>query len=250
MISDWARMRVTLVLEVVSQVHDTIHDILREEYGLGDRMLGEDGLDQKVDEMEKFLPPSIVFVFLPALLSLFGILILTQLPWLIGQYNYLRGASSPIDQSTLVLLGSDLARLAVLTSSIIGMMIGLFLVRFVTRKLDVVRKEGKAELGARMYFALFVWWMLLSLPYDAISLLDSVVYGPSSSHFLSDLRWFTNAGYFLAFAIPVLLKYVLLVLHAKSIDSRVILIGLRSGSRFKRRFQYLTLGVTPSGPDP
>jgi len=132
------------------------NNILGEEYGLGDRMFGEDGSDQELDEMERFLPPGFVFVFLPAFLSLFGILILTQLPWLIGQYNYLRGASSPIDQSTLALLGSDLARLVVLTSSIIGMMIGLFLVRFVTRKLDVVRKEGKAELSARMYVALFV----------------------------------------------------------------------------------------------
>ena len=221
------------------------NNILREEYGLGDRMFGEDGSDQELDEMEKFLPPGFVFVFLPALLSLFGILILTQLPWLIGQYNYLRGASSPIDQSTLALLGSDLARLVVLTSSIIGMMIGLFLVRFVTRKLDVVRKEGKAELSARMDVALFVWWAFLSLPFDAIFLLDSVVYGPPSSHFLSDLRWFMNAGYFLAFAIPVLLKYVLLVLHAKSNDSRVKWVEFRRGSGFIKRLQYVVLKVVP-----
>ena len=79
------------------------NNILREEYGFGDRMFGEDGSDKELDEMERFLFPGIVFVFFPVFFSLLGILTLTQLPWLIGQYNYLRGASSPIDQSTLAL---------------------------------------------------------------------------------------------------------------------------------------------------
>ena len=221
------------------------NNILREEYGFGDRMFGEDGSDKELDEMERFLSPGIFFVFFPVFFSLLGILTLTQLPWLIGQYNYLRGAPSPIDQSTLALLGSDLARLVVLTSSIIGMMIGLFLVRFVTRKLDVVRKDRTVELSARMCFALFVWWIFLLLPFDAIFLLGSVVYGRPSSRFLSDLRWFTNAGYFLAFAIPVLLKYVLLVLHAKSNDSRVKWVEFRRGSGFIKRLQYVVLKVVP-----
>ena len=211
-------------------------------------MCGEEDSDQEIGEMERFLPPGLFFIFSPILLSILGVLILTQLPWLIMSYNYLRGFSSPIDQTVLVLLGSDLSRVVILISSIIGMMIGLYLSQFATTKLDVVKKEGEAELSARMYLALLLWWMFLLLPFDAIFLLESVVYGPPSSHFLSDLRWFTNAGYLLAFAIPVLLKYVLLVLHAKSIDSQITLIKLRSDIGIKKRFQHLTLKAIPEGP--
>ena len=209
-----------------------------------------DGSEQKVDELERFLPPGLFFLFFPALLSFLGVLILTQLPWLIGAYNYLRGAPSPFDQTILALLGSDLSRLVVLTSSIIGMMIGLFLVRFVTRKIDVVRKEGETELSTRMYFALLVWFVFPLWLFSSISLLEMIVYGSPTSHFLSNLGFFMMAGYFLAYSIPVLSKYVILVLHARSIDSQVVLIGLRSGSGFKRRFQNLTLSVIPEGPDP
>jgi hypothetical protein len=197
--------------------------------------------------MKRFLPPGLFFVFFPTILIVLGVLILTQLPWLIISYNYLRGFSSPIDQAVLALLGSDSSRLVIMTSSLIGMMIGLYMSHFVTMKLDVVKNEGEVELGVRMYFALLLWWMFLLLPFDMIFLLESVVYGPSSSHFLSDLRWFTNAGYLLAFAIPVLLKYTLLLLHARSIDSQIILIRLRSDISIKKRFQNLTLRVIPEG---
>jgi hypothetical protein len=130
------------------------------------------------------------------------------------------------------------------------MMIGLFLVRFVTRKIDVVRKEGETELSTRMYFSLLVWFVFPLWLFSSISLLEMIVYGSPTSHFLSNLGFFMMAGYFLAYSIPVLSKYVILVLHARSIDSQVVLIGLRSGSGFKRRFQNLTLSVIPEGPDP
>jgi hypothetical protein len=202
-----------------------------------------------VDETERFLPPSFFFICIPILLSILGVLILTQLPWLIMSYNYLRGFSSPTDQAVLVLLGSNLSRMVILISSIIGMMIGLYLSQFITKKLDVVKKEGEAELSARMYFVLYSWWILLLLPFDAVFLLERVFYGPSSSHFLSDLCWFTNAGYLLAFAIPVLLKYGLLLLHEGSIDSQIELIRLRSDTGIKKRFQQpWTLRVIPKCP--
>ncbi len=118
-------------------------------------MIRKDDSEQKADEMEKFLPPGLVFVFFPALMSLLGALILTQLPRLIGAYNYLRGSSSLIDQSALTLLGSDLTRIAVFTSCIIGMGIGLYLFRFVTTKLDVVRKEGETEISVRMFLLFY-----------------------------------------------------------------------------------------------
>jgi hypothetical protein len=58
------------------------------------------------------------------------------------------------------------------------------------------------------------------------------------------------AGLFVTFAIPVLLKYVLLVMHAGSIVSKVELVGYQIGSGFKRRFKNLTLRVIYDGPDP
>jgi len=212
-------------------------------------MLRKDGSEQKVDEMERFLPPGIVFVVFPALLSLLGVFVMAQLPWLLGQYNYLMGASSPIDQYALVLLGPDLTRIIVLISGIIGMVAGLYLSHFVTAKLDVVRKEGETGISNGMYSALMLWWTFLVLPVQTISLLE-IFYGIPTSKFLSDLGWFMAAGCFLAYSIPVLLKYIRLVLHASSIDSQIVLIGLQSRSGFRKRFQNLTLRVIHDGPDP
>jgi len=125
-------------------------------------------------------------------------------------------------------------------------MIGLFLSRFVTTKLDVVRKEGEVMLSARMYVVLFGYWWFLILPFSMIHILEVIVYGIfSTSHFLMHLGVSLVAGYSLAFAIPVLLKYLLLVLHAKSIDSRVKLVEFRRGSGFIKRLQYMTLKVVP-----
>jgi len=217
-------------------------------YKLGDSMLRKDGSEQKVDEMERFLPPSLVFVVFPALLSFMGALILTQFSRLFVQYNYLRGAPSPIDQTALALLGSDLTRMVLLVSCTIGMMIGLYLSRFVTTKIDVVKKEGEVELSTRMYFSLLFWFVFPLWLQSTIYLLEMNIYGYPTSSFLSDLCIFMMAGYFVAFAIPVLLKYILLVLHARSIDSRITLIEHRSGNGFIK-LKYLTLKVIPDGPD-
>ena len=120
-------------------------------------------------------------------------------------------------------------------------MIGLFLSRFVTTKLDVVRKEGEVILSARMHVVLVGWWWFLILPFSMINILEVIVYGIPTSHFLMNLGSILTAGYSLAFAIPVLLKYRLLVLHVKSIDSRVKLIALQRGSGLIKRVQYMTL---------
>jgi len=217
-----------------------------EECEFGDRILITDSSEQKEDATERNAHHYILFVLFPSLFSVGGVLILAgYLPTLMS-YNYLRGSRSPIDQVVLALLGSDLLRLVLLASSIIGMMIGLFLSRFVTTKLDVVRKEGEVILSVRMCVVLFSWWWFLILPFSMIHILDSIVYGIfSTSHFLIHLGFILTAGYSLAFAIHVLLKYLLLVLHAKSIDSRVKLVEFRRGSGFIKRLQYMTLKVVP-----
>ena len=217
-----------------------------EAYEHGDRILIADSSEQKEDTTERNVHHGALFVLFPSLFSVGGVLILAgYLPTLMS-YNYLRGSRSPIDQVVLALLGSDLSRLVILASSIIGMMIGLFLSRFVTTKLDVVRKEGEVILSVRMCVVLFSWWWFLILSFSMIHILDSIVYGIfSTSHFLSDLGFILTAGYSLAFAIPVLLKYLLLLLHAKSNDSRVKLIALHRGSGLIKRLQYMTLKVVP-----
>jgi len=219
-------------------------------WGFGVGVFGVDDSDQREVEMERVLSPGLVIALFPVICSFMGVLFLTTLPWLIGAYNYLRGMSSPVDQAILALLGSDVSRVAVLASGIIGVMIGLYLSRFVTTKLDVVRKEGEAQLSAKMYTALLLWWIFPLSLFSTVSLLDMTVNGFSTSMFLSNLGIFTMAGYFLAFSIPVLSKYVLLVLHTRSIGSQVVLVGLPSGSGLIRHFQNLTLRAIHEGPDP
>jgi len=217
-----------------------------EEYELGDRILITDSSEQKEDATESDVPHGILFVLFPLLFSVAGVFFLTSNLRTVMSYNYLRGSRSPIDQVLLALLGSDLSGLVILASSIIGMMIGLFLSRFVTTKLDVVRREGEVMLSARMYVVLFGYWWFLILPFSMIHILEVIVHGIfSNSHFLIHLGFILNAGYYLAFAIPVLLKYLLLLLHAKSNDSRVKLIALHRGSGLIKRLQYMTLKVVP-----
>lgn len=214
-------------------------------------MQGEFVLEQKVDETDTSYLLGLSLVFFPAVFSIVGALILTfYIPRLVGYYNYLAGALSPIDQAVLLLLGPDLSRLVVFTSSVIGMMIGLFLSHFVTTKLDVVRKEGEVELSARMHIGLSLWWLILFLPLQMIFFLQWIVYGIPTSHFLDDIGISLMAGFSLAFAVPILLKYIILVRHAKSLDSRVELITIQSGSGFKRRLQNSVMRVIPYGPDP
>jgi hypothetical protein len=224
--------------------------VLRSEYVLGDSMLRNDNSEQKVDEMKNFLPPSFLFLVIPALLSLLGVFILGQLPWLIGAYNYLQGAQSPIDQFVLSLLGSDMTRIVVLISGITGMVIGLYLSRFVTTKLDVVRKEGETGISRRMYIALVVGWSFFASSVQMIGMLDLIVNGYPTSRFLSDIGWFLVAGTCLAYSIPVIVKYTQLMLTASSTSSQVALVGRQSGSGFKKQIQDITLRVIYEGPDP
>ena len=224
--------------------------MLRNEYEHGDSMLRNDNPEQKVDEMKGFLPPSFLFLVIPALLSLLGIFVLGQLPWLIGAYNYLQGAQSPIDQSVLSLLGSDVTRIAVLISGVVGMVIGLYLSRFATTKLDVARKEGETGISVRMYFALLCGWSFFASAVQIIGMLDSIVNGYATSGFLRDIGWYLIAGAFLAFSIPVMVKYAQLMLSASSTSSKVILVGRQSRSGIRKQFQDITLRIVYDGPDP
>jgi hypothetical protein len=206
--------------------------------------------EQRAFEMEKVLSPGLIIALFPVICSFIGVLVLGMLPWLISAYNYLRGMSSPIDQAILALLGSDLSRLVILASCVIGMMIGLYLSRFVTTKLDVVKKEGEFELSKRLELFLLLWWMIPLWSLSTVSLLDMTLNGFYTSSFLSDFDVFMMAGYFLAYSIPVLLKFARLLLYTRSINSQIILVGLPIGSGLRRGHQNLTLRIIRVGPDP
>ncbi|MHA2213671.1 MAG: hypothetical protein ACW992_10985, partial [Candidatus Thorarchaeota archaeon] len=60
-------------------------------------MLGEDASEQKVEETNPSYILAFFFVIFPAVFSLFSALYLTfYIPRLVGYYNYLSGAPSPI----------------------------------------------------------------------------------------------------------------------------------------------------------
>ncbi len=211
--------------------------------------LGEDDSKREVNETMRDYHAGIFVVFTPLLCFLFGSLVLSQIPWLLGAYNYLRGAPSPIDQVALALLGSDLARISVLVSATIGIMIGSFLSRFATKKLDIVRREGEVELGRGFYFFSFAWFTVVALPFFSLTLLDMSLH-LVSSRFMTDIGLFLMAGYFLGYAIPVMLKYASLVRHAGSIDSRIMMTELRRGRGLVMLLQKLTMRIVHDGPDP
>lgn len=200
-----------------------------------------DDSGERVVEMERVSSPSIFFVLFPAIWCFVGVLILTLLPQLVGAYNYLRGAPSPIDQTILALLGSDLSRLVVLTSSIIGMLTGLYLSHLVTTKLDRLKKEGAAQLSLRICLLLLWWW---SIPLMLLSLLSI------NSRFLSDVCVFTMAAYFITFSIPILLKYVNALMYARTLDSRIMLVQRPRRSGLKKPVYYLTLRAAHERLDP
>ena len=212
--------------------------------------MGEDDSKREVNDTMRDYPAGIYVVLLPLLFSLMGcLIILGRIPSLLGAYNYLRGAPSPLDQTALALLGSDLTRLAVLISAISGMMIGLFLSRFITKKFDVVRREGEVDLGRGIYFVFFAWWTVVMWPVFSVNLLDQSLHG-FTSRFVTDIGFFLMAGYFLGYAIPVMMKYARLVWYAESIDSRVKVTELRRGSGLVMLLQKLTMRVVHDGPDP
>ena len=212
-------------------------------------MLGENDSKHEINETMRDYPAGILVAVTPLLFSLMSCVLIYLIPWLLGAYNYLRGAPSPIDQAALALLGSDLTRLVVLLSAITGLMIGLFLSRFVTKKLDIVRREGEVEFGRGLYLVLCGWWTLVMTPFFSINLLDASLHLVSSK-FITDLGIFLMAGYFLGYAIPVMMKYTRLVLQARSIDSRVIMTELRRGSGRVKLLQKMTMRIVYDGPDP
>lgn len=211
--------------------------------------MGED--DSKPDVNEKLygLPAGIFFVLFPLLCFLLGCLILGTLPWLLGAYNYLMGAPSPIDLAALAVLGSDLTRLVILISTIIGIMIGSLLSTIITKKFDIVRREGEAEFGPGLYMVSFLWFILVTIPVSIVNLLDMLIHG-ITSRFVTDLGYFLMAGYFLGYAIPVMIKYVRLVLYAGSSDARVKMTVFDRGSGRVKLIHKMTLEVVHDGPDP
>lgn len=211
--------------------------------------MGEDDSKREVNETMRDYPTGIFFVLFPMLCFLIGCLVLGRLPWLLGAYNYLRGAPSPIDLAALAILGSDLIRLVVLISTIIGIMTGSFLSTIITNKFDIVRKGGVAEFDRGLYLVSFTWWTLVVIPVFSVNLLDMLLHG-ITSQFVTDLGSFLMAGYFIGYAIPVMIKYARLVLQTDSIDSRVKMTILRQGSGRVMLVQGMTLRVVHDGPDP
>lgn len=202
----------------------------------GDRMVSECDSSEEVGGKEQSLQADPFFLAFPILYGILGAFILSWLPWLIEAYNYLRGARSPIDQTALALLGSDGARLVIIVSCIVGAVVGLVVSRVVTTKFDMMRTKGDIEIG-RAYYALICGWTLFYLPI----VIFTHVY--TDSRFMFDIGFYTLAGYFIALAVPVLLKYIQLLLYARSANSHIELVGLSNGSDTKRKSLGLNLRV-------
>lgn len=202
------------------------------------------------DEIGNEFIPRVFFILQPVCALIIGGLILfwsfVRLPI---AYNYLRGVPSTIDQSVVALLGSDLPRLLLLASAIIGLIIGSLLSRPVTRKLDTVRRDGEVALGVRMYIGLNIWFLFMVGLNAGRSLIERALFGYPSSTFLSDISWSLMVGYFLTAGISIILKYFQLLRHAKSIGSRIKLFESRGGSGFIKPINQVTLKLIPDGPD-
>lgn len=212
-------------------------------------MIGTGSPEQNAAEMKIVRYPSIIIVLSSIFCIPIAVIVLTTLPWLISQYNYLRGWPSPIDYAILTLLGPDLSRVVVLVSCAIGVLIGWYLSHFVTTKFDVLKKEREVRLSRGVYAFIIFWWTIPTLPATTFSWLELSIYGFPTSHFLSDLGFFLMAGYILAFSIPVLLKYGILSRYASSIDSKIILVEHHRGSGIKRRVQDLALRIVQERPN-
>ena len=203
--------------------------------------------EEESNDLERLLPPALLFVFFPSLLLLPAILVLTSLPGLLGQYNYLRGARSPIDQIAQELLGSDVPRGMVLLSGIFGIILGLYLSRLVYCKLRTVMDEGSVEISRIMYLDLFTWNTIPMIPPSLLNFWQSVAFG-STSDFLSNMAWFFMAGSFLSYSIPVLIGYAVLLSHADAHSMQIEFTAIQNG-RGLRNVHQLTLRKTYSGPE-
>lgn len=159
------------------------------------------------------------------------------------------GAPSPIDLAALAVLGSDLTRLVILISAIIGLLFGIFLSTIVTKKFDIVRRDGAVEFGRGLYFFSFFGCLLFVTVVNIINILDRTRQ-EFTSQFMSSLGDFLMAGYFLGYTILVMIKYVRLVLYADSSDGRVKTTVIHRGSGRVKLVQRMTLEVVHDGPDP
>ena len=213
-------------------------------------MLGEDDSKSEVNEKLYDFSAGILFLLFPIIISLiWGILFIVQLPLLLGADNYLGNAPSPIDVAAFAILGSDLARLVVLISTIISLLFGIFLSTIVTKKFDIVRRDGATEFGRGLYLFSFSWYLLFLTPVYIINYLDRTLQ-EFTSQFVSSLGDFLMAGYFLGYAILVMIKYVRLVLYADSSDGRVKTTVIHRGSGRVKLIHKMTLEVVHDGPDP
>ena len=212
--------------------------------------MGEDDSEPEVNEKLYDIPAGILFLLFPILLSLlWGILFISQLPLLLGANNYLMGAPSPIDLAALAVLGSDLTRLVILISAIIGLLFGIFLSTIVTKKFDIVRRDGSVEFGRGLYFFSFFGCFFFVTAVHIINILDRILQ-EFTSQFVSSLGDFLMAGYFLGYTILVMIKYVRLVLYADSSDGRVKTTVIHRGSGRVKLIHKMTLEVVHDGPDP
>ncbi|TFG03668.1 hypothetical protein EU538_13100 [Candidatus Thorarchaeota archaeon] len=202
-------------------------------------------------ELERQITPHLMFAFTPALFAITGLfMFLATLFPLVGAYNYLRGVPSPLDQAILALLGSDLSRLALLVLSIVGLLVGLYLSGFATEKLTLLKRDGVIGLSRPMYLFLFsLWWTVPVCFFSITSLYESHVYG-MTSHFTSALGFSMLGGYQIGFSMPVLARYIRLVLYSRSVHSQVLLECHRSGTGIIRPVKDLTLRITPQNSNP
>ena len=212
-------------------------------------MQGENREITNENKIVKGIPPGFLFVLFPLILSLLGGIILSwSLVTLPIYYNYLRGSQSLIDQYILALLGSDLSRVVVLLFAVTGIIIGLILVRLVTKKIDIVKREGVVILSAKFYIFCFFWWTCATIPDATISLIERSLVGFHTSWFLRDIRFAIMSGYFVAFGVPILLNYFLLLRYANSIDSQVTVVTVQEGNGLIKPVRQTILKLVRSGP--
>ena len=214
--------------------------ILRNLLVSGDRMASELSSDQKMDEETDYFPFVFLFTILGGIYAAMVIFFaLIRIPMLIQAYNYLAGARPPIDQAVLALLGHDNSRLALIVLCIIGGVVGLAFSHIVTAKLNNTRIEGEVELRRSFLAFLFGWqvgfWVYWMAP---VSQLIDI-----NSWFLDDVALYVAAGWSLGYFIPILIKYILLSLHARSINSHIELVGPTRGSGIRRQFGGMKLRV-------
>jgi hypothetical protein len=207
--------------------------------------------NEELGELERQLAPHFMLAIFPGLLTILGAFaFFAPLHQLVGAYNYLRGMPSPLDQAVLTLLGSDLSRLVIVILSIVGLLMGVFLSRFTTEKLAALKRDGAVELSIKMYLILSsLWWTVPWCFFIITQFYERFAYG-MTSHFTSALGFSILGGYLIGFSVPILVRFIQVVLYSRSIDSQVVLEGRRTGSGIIRPLKNLTIRITPQDSSP